>query len=75
MSDVCFMLILALGCYLLFHICNRLAACVPYDPIHDFNGYRRNSLTREDLHELNRLCIGKSRKEQRWIVHNYHGKV
>lgn len=75
MSDVCFMLLWALGCYLLYHVCNCVAACVPHDPVYDFNGCRRNPLTREDLDELNRLCIGKSSKEQRSIVRNYRGKA
>ena len=73
MEDLATMAVLAAICFVLYHFGNWCGSKIPYDDTYDFRGYRKKSFTREDLDELHRRCIGKSQKEQQWIVRNYRG--
>ncbi|MBQ8617035.1 MAG: hypothetical protein IJ418_05920 [Clostridia bacterium] len=75
MEDFITMAILAVLCFALYHFVNWCGTKIPYDPVYDSRGYRREPLMREDLDELDRRCIGKSSKEQRWIVRHYRSKA
>ena len=73
MEDLVTMAILSALCCVLYKFGNWCGSKVPYDPVHDWRGYRRAPLTKEDIEMLNRLFIGKSKKERARILRNFGG--
>ncbi len=71
MEDLMIMICLALACVVLYKFGNWCGSKIPYDDTHDIRGYRKKPFTKEDLDYLNRICLGKSMKEQQRIIKSY----
>ena len=75
MEDFITMAVLSALCFALYKFGNWCGSKVPYDPVHDWRGYRRAPLTKEDIEMLGRLFVGKSKRECARILRNFGGSA